>query len=62
MDKTGLLRRQAEFCLRLSTLCSDEPFSRHLNALAARYHEEALRAEFDVPDDDREQAAATAWH
>jgi hypothetical protein len=61
MDKTGYLRRQAEFCLRLSTLCSDEPVSQHLNALAARYHEEALRAEFNVPEDDSSPTAPN-WH
>jgi hypothetical protein len=48
MDKTIHLRRQAEFCLRLSQLCSDQPISRHLSGLAASYHEAALRAEFAV--------------
>jgi hypothetical protein len=64
MDKAGLLRRQAEFCLRLSHLCSDEPVSRHLDALAARYHEEALRAEFSVPDDGDHGAPSPVpnWH
>ena len=51
MDKTARLRRQAEFCLRLSQLCSDEPVSRHLSFLAAHYHEVALRAEFGVSAD-----------
>jgi hypothetical protein len=64
MDKTGYLRRQAEFCLRLSHLCSDEPVSRHLNALAARYHEEALLAEFHTlqDDDDNAPAPVANWH
>jgi len=48
MDKTARLRRQAEFCLRLSQFCSDQPISRHLSGLAASYHEAALRAEFAV--------------
>ena len=61
MDKTALLRRQAEFCLRLSHLCSDEPVSRHLDALAARYHEEALRAEFNAADDGAPSAVSN-WH
>ena len=45
------LRRQAELCLRLSQLCSDEPVSRHLSFLAAHYHEAALRAEFGMSAD-----------
>lgn len=70
MDYTAHLRRQAEFCLRLSQSCSDQPISRHLNFLAARYHEAALRAEFGlaakakadncaVSDDAR---APVIWH
>jgi hypothetical protein len=62
MDKTGLLRRQAEFCLRLSHLCSDEPISRHLDALAARYHEEALLAEFGADDDHDAPGPVPNWH
>jgi hypothetical protein len=68
MDYTAHLRRQAEFCLRLSQSCSDQPISRHLGFLAARYHETALRAEFGVLLDRRtdERAdpagALTVWH
>jgi len=46
MDKSALLRRQAEFCLRLSQFSADQPVSTHLALLAARYHETALRTEF----------------
>jgi hypothetical protein len=55
MNKSALLRRQAEFCLRLSQFSSDQPMSRHLAFLAARYHETALLAEFGVPADDGKQ-------
>ena len=37
--------------LRLAQLCSDQPLLRHLNFLAARYHETALRTEFGVAQD-----------
>jgi hypothetical protein len=64
MDNTVQLRRQAEFCLRLSQMCSDEPVSQHLNSLAARYHEAALRAEFDVPEDGPAGGTSSVlnWH
>ena len=62
MDKADLLRRQAEFCLRLSHMCSDEPIFQHLNSLAARYHEAALRVEFDVPEDAQAPSAPANWH
>jgi hypothetical protein len=39
------LRRQAEFCLRLMQLWTDQSLARRLSFLAARYHEIALRAE-----------------
>ena len=65
MESTARLRLQAEFCLRLSHLCSDQPVSGHLSFLAARYHEAALRAEFGVPatgaDDDQTQMELV-WH
>jgi hypothetical protein len=48
MNSTNCLRRQAELCLRLAQLCSDQPLLQHLNFLAARYHETALRTEFGV--------------
>jgi hypothetical protein len=51
MNSTDCLRRQAELCLRLAELCSDQPLLRHLNFLAARYHETALRTEFGVAQD-----------
>ena len=50
-EQHGLLRRQAELCLRLAQLCSDQPLLRHLNFLAAHYHETALRTEFGVAQD-----------
>jgi hypothetical protein len=53
MDKTAHLRRQAEFCLRLSQFCCDQPMSRHLSGLAASYHEAALRTEFAVSMSER---------
>jgi hypothetical protein len=62
MENTARLRRQAEFCLRLSQYCPDQPMSRHLSFLAARYHETALQVEFGVPahgsaqDQDQDQA------
>ena len=65
METTARLRRQAEFCLRLSHLCSDQPVSGHLSFLAARYHEAALRAEFGVPvdcDDDNVTIAECVRH
>ena len=58
MDNTACLRRQAELCMRWAQLCSDQPFSRHLSFLAARYHEAALRTEFGVPQDDDAQDGA----
>ena len=51
MNSTNCLRRQAELCLRLAQLCSDQPLLQHLNVLAARYHETALRTEFGVAQD-----------
>jgi hypothetical protein len=51
MNSTNCLRRQAELCLRLAQLCSDQPLLQHLNFLAARYHETALRTEFGVAQD-----------
>jgi len=47
METTSFLRRQAEFCLRLSHLCSDALVVDHLTRKAAQYHEEALRTEFE---------------
>jgi len=46
MESTAYLRRQAEFCLRLSLLCPDPPVANHLSSKAAELHEKALRAEF----------------
>ena len=51
MYNTACLRSQAELCLRLAQHCSDQPMSRHLDVLAARYHEAALRTEFGMPPD-----------
>ena len=51
MSEIVHLRRQAELCLRLSQLCSDEPVSRHLSFLAVHDHEVALQAEFGVSAD-----------
>jgi len=65
MDNTARLRRQAEFCLRLSQFCSDQPMSQHLSFLAARYHEKALQAEFGVPAHSRAQdqdQSGLVWH
>jgi len=69
MANTARLRHQAAFCLRLSELCSDQPLSRHLSFLGARYHEAALRVEFGCEGDDAEIDAdgspirpQTRWH
>ena len=51
MYSTACLRRQAELCLRWAQFCANQPLSRHRSQLAARYHEEALRAEFGVSQD-----------
>jgi hypothetical protein len=48
MENASFLRRRAEFCLRLSRLCPDALVVDHLTRKAAQYHEEALRAEFEV--------------
>jgi hypothetical protein len=58
MNRVALLRRKAAFCLRLSQFCTDQPVSRHLSFLAARYHER-LRAELGVPADDEQSEAET---
>ena len=48
MENALFLRRQAEFCLRLSRLCPDDLVAAHLTHKAAQYHEKALRTEFQV--------------
>jgi hypothetical protein len=48
MENASFLRRQAEFCLRLSQLCTDALVVDHLTRKAAQYHEEALRTEFEL--------------
>jgi hypothetical protein len=48
MENALNLRREAEFCLRLSRLCSDDLLVDHLTRKAAQYHEKALRTEFEV--------------
>jgi len=48
MENASFLRRQAEFCLRLSQLCTDALVIDHLTRKAAQYHEEALRTEFEL--------------
>ena len=48
MENASFLRRQAEFCLRLSRLCPDDLVVDHLTRKAAQYHEKALRTEFEV--------------
>jgi hypothetical protein len=48
MEHTAYLRRQAEFCLNLSRLSSDRPLTEHLQSMAAEFHAEALKAEFEA--------------
>jgi hypothetical protein len=48
MVHTDYLRRRAEFCIRLSHLCTDPPAAENLNVMAAEFHARALRAEFDL--------------
>jgi hypothetical protein len=48
MESALFLRRQAEFCLRLSGLCADALVVDHLTRKAAQYHEKALRTEFEI--------------
>jgi hypothetical protein len=56
MESASFLRRQAEFCLRLSHLCPDDLVATHLTRKAAQYHEKALRTEFEVEFDPGECA------
>jgi hypothetical protein len=46
MEDHRQLRRQAEFCLRLSERCNDDLFANHMRFMAADYHQRALMAEF----------------
>ena len=55
MESALFLRRQAEFCLRLSHLCPDDLVAAHLTRKAAQYHEKALRTEFEVELDPGER-------
>jgi len=48
VEHTAYLRRQAEFCLNLSRLSSDRPLTEHLQSIAAEFHAEALKAEFEA--------------
>jgi hypothetical protein len=46
MDETPYLRRQAVLCLNLARSCSDAQVAEHLEAMAAEFHAQALKAEF----------------
>jgi hypothetical protein len=48
MDRTPYLRRQAALCLNLSQSCSDAQVAEHLDLMAAEFHSQALRAEFQA--------------
>jgi hypothetical protein len=56
MENALFLRRQAEFCLRLSRFCPDDLLVDHLTRKAAQYHERALRTEFEAEFDPGERA------
>ena len=60
MEMTAYFRRQAAFCLRLSDFCSDSHMADHLRFKAAEYHQQALRAEFDLCHDEAADDAAPA--
>jgi len=60
MENASFLRRQAEFCLRLSELCPDDLVVDHLTRKAAQYHEKALRTEFEVELDPGERGRFAA--
>jgi len=66
METISFFRRQAAFCLRLSALCPDELIANYLRSQAARYHYQALRAEFhlrgDADADDALPAARMLRH
>ena len=55
MESALFLRREAEFCVRLSRLCPDDQLVDHLTRKAAQYHERALRTEFEVELDPGER-------
>ena len=55
MVHTDYLRRRAEFCIRMSHLCGDQPVAENLNLMAAEFHARALRAEFDLAVTPEEQ-------
>jgi len=46
MDETPYLRRQAVLCLNLAQSCADAQVAEHLEAMAAEFHAQALKAEF----------------
>lgn len=48
MENTPYLRRQAAYCLRLSQFCSNDPAAERFSAMAAEFHAQALRAEFQA--------------
>src|SRR5262245_55183823 len=47
MDETPYLRRQAVLCLNLAESCSDPQVAEHLEMMAAEFHAQALKAEFE---------------
>jgi hypothetical protein len=62
MENALFLRRQAEFCLRVSELCPDALVVDHLTRKAAQYHEKALRTEFEAELDPGERGRVPAAH
>ena len=47
-EHISYLRRQAEFCLRTSQLCSNSAAADDLKLLAAEFHARAQRVEFEA--------------
>ena len=51
METAAYFRRQAGFLLRLGQSCTDKGVSRHLELMAAAFHQKAIEAEFNLPED-----------
>ena len=51
METAAYFRRQAGFLLRLGQSCTDKSVSRHLELMAAAFHQKAIEAEFNLPED-----------
>ena len=51
MDDKPYLRRQAALCLKLSQSCPDVEVAQNLDLMAAEFHAQAIKAEFQATSD-----------